>query len=380
MSLALATLVHEWRRYLAAVIALAFSGLLVLAQVGMFTGIVHAVTATIDRSRAQIVIMPPKRESLVENGPAALPARIAPQIYLNPEVAEVASFDGAGAPWLNIPGPGGKQVALNVAMRAVDPRLGAVTLPVDYGESVRVALMEPYAVAVDRTALGRLGARLGDRALLAGRTVRVAALLDGYADINQVSVVMSRDTMRMLGVGVRNETTGPLLVALKDPSRTLAVRDQLNAVSRGAYRAWTRQDLARANEGAMIKHQVIGLMLGFSLFLSLLIGVGVTSQTLRGAILSNVREFASLRALGVPLKALRLIVLELSLWVGVAGLALAAGFTFLVAQAGALSGLPMSFPVPWVACVAVLLLLIALGSGMMSMGVLRKAQPADLLR
>ena len=40
MSLALATLIYEWRRYLAAVIALAFSGLLILAQVGMFTGIV----------------------------------------------------------------------------------------------------------------------------------------------------------------------------------------------------------------------------------------------------------------------------------------------------------------------------------------------------
>ena len=39
MSLALATLIYEWRRYLAAVVALAFSGLLVLAQVGMFMGI-----------------------------------------------------------------------------------------------------------------------------------------------------------------------------------------------------------------------------------------------------------------------------------------------------------------------------------------------------
>ena len=32
MSLALATVIYEWRRYLAAVVALAFSGLLVLAQ------------------------------------------------------------------------------------------------------------------------------------------------------------------------------------------------------------------------------------------------------------------------------------------------------------------------------------------------------------
>jgi putative ABC transport system permease protein len=316
----------------------------------------------------------------VENGPAALPARIAPLIYLNPEVAEVASFDGAGAAWLNIAGPGDKQVTLNVAMRMVDPRPGAVTLPLDYSEAVRTALMEPYAVAVDRTALRRLGVKLGDRAVLAGHTVHLAALLDGYADINQVSVVMSRDTMRMLGVGVHSDTTGPLLVELKDPSRTLAVRDQLNAASQGAYRAWTRADLAHANEGALIKHQVIGLMLGFSLVLSFLIGVGVTSQTLRGAILSNVREFASLRALGVPLQALRLVVLELSFWVGVAGLAAAAAFTWVVAQAGALSGLPMSFPVPWVAGVVLLLMLIALGSGMMSMGVLDKSQPADLLR
>ena len=60
MSLALATLIHEWRRYLAAVIALAFSGLLILAQVGMFTGIVKGATATIDRSRADLMIMPPK--------------------------------------------------------------------------------------------------------------------------------------------------------------------------------------------------------------------------------------------------------------------------------------------------------------------------------
>jgi hypothetical protein len=32
----------------------------------------------------------------------------------------------------------------------------------------------------------------------------------------------------------------------------------------------------------MMKEQIIGVMLGFSLFLGLLIGVGITSQTLRG--------------------------------------------------------------------------------------------------
>ena len=380
MSLALATLVYEWRRYMAAVIALAFSGLLILAQVGLFTGIVHSFTATIDRSRAQIVIMPPTMEGLINSGKASLPARIAPAIYMNPQVTEVASVDGAGGSWTNNPAPGHKQVTQYVAMRMVDPRPGAVTLPVDYSEQVRVALMEPYAVAIDRSALGRLGVQLGDRATLTGRTVRVAALLDGYGDINQVTVVMSRDTMRMLGAAGRDGSTGPLMVALRDSASATTVRDQLNAAAHGTYRAWTRQDLARANEATLLKQQIVGVILGFSVVLGFLIGLGVTSQTLRGAILANLREFASLRALGVSMRSLRLVVVEMSFWVGLLGLGAAGLATWMVSFIAGRHGLPMIFPPLWVTTIAALLLVIALGSGMLSMGVLKKSEPADLLR
>jgi putative ABC transport system permease protein len=380
MSLALATLIHEWRRYLAAVIALAFSGLLILAQVGMFTGIVKGATATIDRSRADLMIMPPKMESLINSGSSALPRRIQPLLYMHPEVAEVASFDGDGARWTNRPEPGKKAVTTFVQVNMVDTRAGAVTLPVDYSETVRLALMEPYAIAIDRTALKRLGVKLGDAAALNGRTVRVRAILDGYPDINQASVVISRDTMRMLGMGEKSDKTGPLMVRLKDPSRTEIVRDQLNANAKGAYRAWTRPELAKANEGALMQEQIIGIFLGFSVFLGFLIGVGITSQTLRGAILANIKEFASLRALGVSMGSLRLVVVELSFWVGIVGLGATALFTFgvyLLAQSG---GMPMGFPIPWVVGVAILLLTISLASGLMALGILKHSQPADLLR
>ena len=143
MSLALATLIYEWRRYLAAVIALAFSGLLILAQVGMFTGMIQAATATINRSRADLMIMPAKSESLINSGPSSLPRRIGPQLYLNPNVAEVASFDGGGGRWTNQPKDGQKQVTTFVQVNMVDTEPGALTLPVDYPESVRIALMEP---------------------------------------------------------------------------------------------------------------------------------------------------------------------------------------------------------------------------------------------
>ena len=380
MSLALATLIYEWRRYLAAVIALAFSGLLILAQVGMFTGIIRAATATIDRSRADLLIMPAKSESLVNSGPTSLPRRIGPQLYLNPNVVEVASFDGGGGRWTNQPVGDQKQVTTWVQVNMVDTQPGALTLPVDYSETVRLALMEPNAIVIDRSAQNRLGVKLGDTATVNGKTVRIRALIDGYPDINQASIVVSRDTLRRLGMAEKGEKTGPLMVRLRNPAQAEAVRDQLNADAKGAYRAWTRPELAKANEGALMKEQIIGVFLGFSVFLGFLIGVGITSQTLRGAILANIKEFASLRALGVSMGSLRMIVLELSFWVGVVGLGATALFTFLVSMLANNSGLPMGFPLTWMAAVGVLLMAISLASGLMALGILKKSQPADLLR
>lgn len=380
MSLALATLLYEWKRYSAAMVALAVAGLLILAQVGMFTGIVKGVTATLDRSRADIIVMPPKMESLINSGGGSLPERLQPQMYLHPEVTEVAAWDIEGGRWVNHPKDGKKAVTTYVDVNLVDTRPGAVTLPVDFTEETRRALMEPYAVAIDESQLKRLGVKLGDEASLNGKTVRVRAILTGYPNINNASITVSRDTLRLLGMVQRNGKTGPLMLRLKDPARAEIVRDQLNASSKSAYRAWTRAELAEANQGALMKEQIIGLFITATVIIGAFIGVAITSMTLRGAILSSIKEFASLRALGVPMNALRAIVLELSLWVGVAGFMVTALLTVGVYLLALKGGVPMGFPLFWDIFVAILLLVIAGLSGLFSIGVLKKSQPADLLR
>src|SRR4051812_33415370 len=103
MSLALATLLYQGRRYTAAIVALAFSGLLILAQVGMFTGIVKGIAATNGRSPANLMILAAKMESLINSGGGSLPARLMAQIYMNPEVVEVAAGDNDGGRWVNHP-------------------------------------------------------------------------------------------------------------------------------------------------------------------------------------------------------------------------------------------------------------------------------------
>lgn len=380
MSLALATLLYEWRRYMAAMVALAFAGLLILAEVGMFTGIVKGVTATLDRSRADIMILPAKMESLINSGGGTLPARLQPQMYLHPEIVEVAAWDIEGGRWVNRPKDGKKAVTTYVDINLVDTRPGAVTLPVDYSETVREALTEPYAIAVDRSQLKRLGVQLGDSASINGKTVRVRAILDGYPNINNPSVTASRDTIRLLGFNRDKSKTGPLMIRLRDPARALEVRDQLNATANGAYRAWTRSELADANQDSLMKEQIIGLFITATLVIGVVIGLVITSMTLRGAILSSIKEFASLRALGVPMGALRRIVMELSFWVGIASLGLTALLTVGVYMLAISGGVPMGFPLSWQINTAIFLIITAVASGFLALGVLKKSQPADLLR
>lgn len=379
MSLALATLLYEWRRYLAAVIALAFSGVLVLAEVGMFMGLGKSATAIIDHSAAELMVLGPQTESLI-NESSGVPRRVGPTLYMNPEVIKVEDLSGNGGMFVNTPKAGERRKENGVNIRAVDPFPGSATLPADFSEEARQALMEPMTVVVDRTALKGLGVEVGDKASFNGRTVKVGAAIDGYPNMMDTDIVTSRQTMRALGMAPSGNRTGALMVRIRDPARAEIVRDQLNAVSNGAYRAWLRGDLAEANQKAMLQEQIIGIMLGFSVILSIIIGVGITSQTLRGAILASIKEFASLRALGVSMGSLRLIVLELSWWIGLAGLVVTGALMVLVTWAAKQVGLLMAYPLVMVVQTMALLMVIALLSGVMALGMLKKSQPADLLR
>ena len=380
MSLALSTLLYEWRRYMAAIVALAFSGLLVLAQVGMFMGIGKAFTATIDRARADVMVLAPGSTGLFNGGPSGVARRVMPVVQSHPDVVAVADLDGSGGRWQNVVEGDAPRKTEFVQVTIIDAVPGAVTVPTDYSDELVEALRQPFGVAIDETAKGRLGVELGDKAIYNGKTVRVVAITRGYPNMMQAGVVMSRDTLRMLGEANTGERVGPLMVSIRpgaDPERVVA---QLNAQSRGQFKAWTRAQLGEANQAAMFKENFIVIMLGFSLFLGILIGVAITWQTLRGAIMANIKEFASLRALGVSMGSLRGIVMELSFWVGVAGILASGLLTWGVSLLATGGGLTMSFPIPMVAGVCVMLLVIALASGFLSLGVLKNSQPADLLR
>jgi len=313
-----------------------------------------------------------------------------PIVIGHPEVVQVAPMDGSGGRFQNIPPPedpgtatpGGsknrKTEFVNVTV--IDAIPGYVTVPTDYSTQLVETLRQPYAVAVDETALGRLGVKLGDKAIYNGKTVTIAAITTGYPNMMQATLVMSRDTLRMLGEADTGPRVAPLMVKIADPARAEVVAAQLNVMGAGKFKAWTRPELSAANESAMFKEQFISIILIFAVIMGAVIGIAITWQTLRGAIMANIKEFASLRALGVSMGDLRVIVMELSFWVGVIGVVAAGVLTWLVSMLASAGGLPMAFPAPIVIAISIFLLIIAMLSGLLSLGVLKNSQPADLLR
>lgn len=380
MSLALSTLLYEWRRYLAAVIALALAGVLMLALGAMFIGIMQSFTATIDKSRAQLIILAPNAEASggPGGGPGPLPKRVVPLIYRHPDVVEVQDLpDDFG----RFVGPGQPSPSF-VNIMIIDTSPNGVTLPQDFTEDMRRAVEAPYAVGIDVSAQRQLGVKVGDQAVLNGRTVRVALIMQGYANSQMPAVIMSRQTQRLMG-RANDEQLGLLMVRIKEPhdkKNTERVRDELNALSDGLYRAWTKPELTASTTREMMQEGFIAMLMLFMSVIGFVIGVVITWQTLRGAILANIKEFASLRALGVSMGQLRGVVMELSLWVGVLGI-LASGVLMIgIAWAASAINLPMGFEIGSITQTAILLLLISIGSGALTLGALKKGEPADLLK
>ena len=123
-----------------------------------------------------------------------------------------------------------------------------------------------------------------------------------------------------------------------------------------------------------------GIAMGSAAVLGLLVGAVVTSQTLYAATAASLREYAVLRALGIPRWRMAATVLAQSFWVGVAGTALALPVTWCLTQVAAALEARVLLSAPLLGGAAAVTLTMALLSGLAALRSLRRVEPAALLR
>ena len=123
-----------------------------------------------------------------------------------------------------------------------------------------------------------------------------------------------------------------------------------------------------------------GIALGYAAALGLLVGAVVTSQTLYAATVASLREYAVLRALGIPRWRMAMMVLAQSFWVGVIGVGLALPAVYGLALVADRLGVHVMLPWWLLRSAAGVTMVMALLSGLLALRSLRQVEPAMLLR
>tara|TARA_R110002124_G_scaffold218645_2_gene384529 strand:- start:6858 stop:7988 length:1131 start_codon:yes stop_codon:yes gene_type:complete len=374
MSLGLKSLVHDWRRFSPAVVAVAFSGLLVLLQAALILGIFSLSSLYVTRSSADLWIGYPGVQSVDLGRPISDQAELS--AWMQPGVRQVEPFLWGSGEWRTE-----SQGMVNVYIVGVSLDPEALALATVLTPEQRASLAEPGAVLIDDGDIHKLGVRLGDRVEINGRRVRVAGLTHGLRGLGGVNVIASLPTTRSLDPAAGPAGMVAYVLARFDSSEaaTTAAR-RLNRIGQGSgFEALDAGAFADRTTRYWLSESGAGVAFLFGSIVALAVAVIITSQTLNAAVVGSIKEYAALRALGFSMGSLRAIVLEQSAWVGVAGLAAAGVLTVLLAFVARAQGVPIILSLPMMAAAGILIILVALGSGAWALRRVALADPASLL-
>src|SRR5262245_35113631 len=372
MSYSLSTLWYERPRFLPGVLAVAFSALLIALQCGLLMGLFSITSLPIDHTDADIWMGAPSVLSVDLGRP--IRASSLAKLQSQPEVARTEIYLQGFAYWSKP--DGGTELCMVIGSRLEEDSLGAVK---ELSPELRARLTQPEAIVVDESDLGRLGIKgIGDTAEVSGTKVKVVGLTRGLKSLAGPYVFCSINTARPL---LRLHQDQITYVLARCHNRADA--EKVARRMRGEHKnlsTFTSRDFSLRSRMHWLTKTKAGIALGYAAALGLLVGAVVTSQTLYAATVASLREFAVLRALGIPRWRMGMMVLAQSFWVGVIGVALALPAVYLLAQIADRLGVKVMLPWELLVSAAGVTLTMAMLSGLAALRSLRLVEPAMLLR
>lgn len=372
MSYSLATLWYDRQRYLPGVLAVAFSALLIALQCGLLLGLFSITSIPIDHNKAEVWMGAPGVLSVDLGRPIreGYIARMAAQ----PEIDHCEVYLQGFAYWSKR--NGATELCVVIGSRLATDSLGAIK---HLNNELRDKLTEPGTIVVDESDRHRLGvSELGDTAEVSGLRVRVVGFTKGLKSLAGPYVFCSIATAKPLLRLLPDQTTY-VLGKCKDPRDARAVATRLQSQYKNVS-AFTADDFSIHSRWHWLTKTKAGIALGYAAALGLLVGAVVTSQTLYAATVASLREFAVLRALGIPRWRMAMLVINQSFWIGVIGISLALPAVYGLAEVA--DRLTVQILLPWwlLVSAAGVTLVMALGSGLFALRSLREVEPATLLR
>ena len=378
MSYSLITIWHERQRFLPAILAVAFSAVLVTVQAGLVLGLLSMMSLPVDKAAADVWVGYPGVRSVDLGRP--IPERWVVRLDAQPEIerAEIAVLGFALWTRSASTASGTVSEVCTIVGTRLDPFSLATVEAVRNDRDLLAKLSVFGSVAVDESDLGRLGIHgVEETAEIMGHTVRVVGIIRGYKSLGGPYVFCSIETARKLLIYRGDEATyivGKVRpsASAEDVARRMAGYPHLTA--------FTAEEFSTRSRLHWLFTTKAGITVGFTALLGLLVGAVVTSQTLYAATAASQREFATLRAMGIPRWRLKMSVLTQSFWVGLFGILLAVPITWLLAEGAASMGTAVRLHPVIVVAAAAITMSMALGSGLAALRSFQHVDPAHNIR
>jgi putative ABC transport system permease protein len=336
MSYALTTLWYERQRYLPGVLAVGFSALLIALQCGLLLGLFSITSLPIDHTQADIWLGAPQVLS-VDLGEGIREGYLG-RLACQPEVERCEIYLQGFAYWSKP--NGGRELCMVIGSRLAEDALGKVA---ELTPEHCSQLTEPGTCVVDVSDLERLGIQgVGDTAEISGMRVKVVGLTHGLKSLAGPYVFCSVTTARPR-IRLQQDQITYVLARCRHrddaPAVVQRIRDTYANVS-----VFTSGEFSTRSRIHWLTKTKAGFALGYAALLGLIVGMVVTSQTLYAATAAALREFAVLRALGIPRWRMKLLVMAQAFWIGIIGITLALPCFYGLAQLAERFNVPVERP------------------------------------
>jgi putative ABC transport system permease protein len=331
--LASRNLFHDRLRFVATIVGIVFSIVLVTVQMGLYVGFGRMVTTMIDHAPADLWVMPHSTKCFED--PSLMDDRQRFRALAVDGVAEAAPLVIGFAQW-RLPGGGTTPVFIvgselrGLGLRPWDLVAGSVD-----------DLSIPGAVAIDQSYFERLGTSgIGANAEIRDQKVQVTAVTKGIRSFTTTPFAFTGIDRARAYTGVSPDKASYFLVRVAPDSNVESVRQRLQA-NLSDVEVLTTTEFRNRSRSFWLFGTGAGAALFAGALLGVIVGTVIVAQTLYSSTKDHLDEFATLRAIGSSGRYIYMVIIWQALLSAIIGFCGAAAIGAIVVRMTAESALPI---------------------------------------
>ena len=363
--IALKNLLHDRVRFIATLLGVAISVVMMFAQVGIYLGYMQNASIIIDNTAADIWIT--SKNSANFDFPLTFSEGKLSRVK---GVPGVAWAEHLVLGWVNMKlANGGSE---SIELIGFNPNTG-VGGPWRLREGSIEALKAGAGIIVDESAFPKLGQlRVGDYVEILESRVKIVGISQGIRGFTTAPYVFTSYSAAQDIVPWLRQRTVFIVAGLQPQADTAAVLRELKTIPN--VDVYTKQQYSLKTRLYWTWETGIGVGFGLTAVMALIVGMVIVGQTIYTATIEHIREFGTLKAIGATNREVYGIILKQAIVNAVLGYAVALVTWAIALRLMSAAGLAVVLPTSLMGIVFIVTLLMCLSSSYLSV---RKALHVD---